>query len=229
MSELQVEGLRAGYGGLEVLHGLDLVVPSGGVTAVLGRNGAGKSTLLATLAGLLPARAGRVRWADRDVTSWSVRERAAAGMLLVPERGATFPDLTVAEHLDLFAVGEEERGRVGEVLERFPVLGERLEQRAGSLSGGEQQQLAMSRVLLQQPRLVLLDEVSSGLAPRVADLLFEVVAELGRRSTVVLVEQYVEDALRLADIVYVLDRGEVLWAGEPSELRGGRLPSRQDA
>jgi branched-chain amino acid transport system ATP-binding protein len=224
MSELVVEGLRAGYGGLEVLHGLDLVVPAGGVTAVLGRNGAGKSTLLATLAGLVPARAGRVRWGGADVTTWSVRERAAAGMLLVPERGGTFPDLTVGEHLDLFAVGEEERGRVADVLVRFPVLGERMEQRAGSLSGGEQQQLAMSRVLLQQPRLVLLDEVSSGLAPQVADLLFEVVADLGTRSTVVLVEQYVEDALRLADVVYVLDRGEVLWAGEPGELRGGRLP-----
>jgi branched-chain amino acid transport system ATP-binding protein len=226
VSELSVEGLRAGYGGLEVLHGVDLDVPYGGVTAVLGRNGAGKSTLLGALAGLVPVRDGRVRWGGTDVTGWSVRDRAQAGMLLVPERHATFPDLTVAEHLDLFAVDAEERARVPEVLERFPVLGERLDQRAGSLSGGEQQQLAMSRILLQQPRLVLLDEVSSGLAPRVADLLFDVVADLGARSTVVLVEQYVEDALRLADVVYVLDRGEVLWAGEPDELQGGRLPSR---
>jgi branched-chain amino acid transport system ATP-binding protein len=222
--ELAVEGVRAGYGGLEVLHGVELDVPRGGVTAVLGRNGAGKSTLLSAIAGLVPVRAGRVRWGGVDVTGWSVRDRAGAGMLLVPERRATFPELTVGEHLALFADTDEEKARVPDVLERFPVLGERLEQRAGSLSGGEQQQLAMSRVLLQEPRLVLLDEVSSGLAPRVADLIFEVVADLGRRSTVVLVEQYVEDALRLADVVYVLARGEVRWAGEPSELRGGRLP-----
>ena len=224
MSALVTEGLRAGYGGLEVLHGVDLAVPAGGVTAVLGRNGAGKSTLLATLAGLVRVRSGRVRWGERDVTDWSVRDRATAGMLLVPERGGTFSDLTVAEHLQVFAASDDERARVADVLARFPVLGERLEQRAGSLSGGEQQQLAMSRVLIQQPQLVLLDEVSSGLAPKVADLLFEVVAELGKHSTVVLVEQYVEDALRLADVVYVLDRGEVRWAGEPAELSGGRLP-----
>jgi branched-chain amino acid transport system ATP-binding protein len=227
VTELVVECLRAGFGGLEVLHGVDLVVPAGGVTAVLGRNGAGKSTLLATLAGMLPVASGRVRWGELDITGWSVRDRATAGMLLVPERGGTFPDLTVAEHLRVFAATDEESRRVPVVLERFPVLGERLDQRAGSLSGGEQQQLAMSRVLLQEPRLVLLDEVSSGLAPKMADLLFEVVADLGTRSTVVLVEQYVEDALRLADVVYVLDRGEVLWAGESSELRGGRLPTRQ--
>jgi branched-chain amino acid transport system ATP-binding protein len=223
VSELEVDGLRVAYGSLEVLHGVDLVVPEGGVTAVLGRNGAGKTTLMSALAGLAPPRAGRVRWRGRDVTGWSVRERAVAGMLLVPERGGTFPDLTVAEHLDLFAVTPAERARVAEVLERFPVLGERRHQRAGSLSGGEQQQLAVSRVLLQQPRLVLLDELSSGLAPRLADQLFEVVAELATRSTVVLVEQYVSDALRLAEVVYVLDHGTVLWAGEPAEL-GGSLP-----
>jgi branched-chain amino acid transport system ATP-binding protein len=224
VNELSVEGLRAGYGGLEVLHGIDLEVPTGGVTAVLGRNGAGKSTLLSVLAGLVPVREGKVLWSGSDLAGWSVRDRAAAGMLLVPERHGVFTDLTVGEHLALFAVSDEENQRIPEVLERFPVLGERLEQRAGSLSGGEQQMLAMSRVLLQQPRLVLLDEVSSGLAPRVADLIFDVVADLGTRSTVVLVEQYVEDALRLADVVYVLERGEVRWAGEPSELRGGRLP-----
>lgn len=227
MSALVVRGLRTGYGGLEVLHGIDLDVPAGGVTAVLGRNGAGKSTLLSVLAGLVPAREGVVTWGGQDITRWSVRDRAAAGVLLVPEGRGVFTDLTVAEHLDLFAISEAERDRVPGVLERFPVLGERLEQRAGSLSGGEQQQLAMSRVLLQDPQLVLLDEVSSGLAPRVADLLFDVVADLGTRCTVVLVEQFVEDALRLADVVYVLDRGEVLWVGEPGELRDGRLPTRQ--
>jgi branched-chain amino acid transport system ATP-binding protein len=219
-AELVLTDVRAGYGGVEVLHGVSLVVPALGVTALLGRNGAGKTTLLHALAGLVPLRSGRITWAGRDLRGWTVRERAEAGLLLVPERRGVFPDLSVRENLDVFARGEAERARLDEVLTALPVLAERLEQRAGSLSGGEQQVLALSRALLQRPRVLLLDELSSGLAPRAADQLFSVVAELAGSCTVVLVEQYEDDALRLADVVYVLERGDVAFAGEPGELAG---------
>lgn len=219
-AELVLTDVRAGYGGVEVLHGVSLVVPALGVTALLGRNGAGKTTLLGTLAGLVPVRSGRVTWGGRDLQGWGVRDRAQAGMLLVPERQGVFPDLTVRENLELFARGPAEQERRDEALVAFPVLADRLEQRAGSMSGGEQQVLALTRALVQRPRLLLVDELSSGLAPRIAAQLFEVVAELARTCTVVLVEQYEDDALRLADVVYVLDRGEVSFAGEPGELAG---------
>jgi len=219
-AELVLADVRAGYGGVEVLHGVSLVVPALGVTALLGRNGAGKTTLLGTLAGLVPVRSGRVTWGGRDLEGWGVRARAQAGLLLVPERQGVFPDLTVRENLELFARGPAEQARRDEALAAFPVLAERLEQRAGSMSGGEQQVLALSRALVQRPRLLLVDELSSGLAPRIAAQLFEVVAELARTCTVVLVEQYEDDALRLAEVVYVLARGDVVFAGEPGELAG---------
>src|SRR3954470_200831 len=223
-AELVLTGIRAGHGRVEVLHGVDLAVPTHGITAVLGRNGAGKSTTLSVIAGLVRPQAGTVEWDGADITGWAPRRRAQEGMLLVLERRGIFPGLSVQDNLAVFAADEPERARLPEVFAAFPVLNERLEQRAGSLSGGEQQMLAMSRVLLQRPRLLLLDEVSFGLAPQVTGQLLDVVEELARECTVVLVEQYVEDALRLADVVYVLDRGSVVFAGEPSELRGDALP-----
>jgi branched-chain amino acid transport system ATP-binding protein len=221
---LIARGLRAGYGPVEVLHGIDLDVPGTGVTALLGRNGAGKSTTLATLAGLIRTRHGSVHWEGSDITRWSPLQRAQSGVLLVPERRAIFPGLTVEENLAVFARDDTERARFGELHGTFPVLAQRSRQRAGSLSGGEQQMLALSRVLLQQPRLALLDEVSAGLAPRVAAQLMEVVVEVARRCSVVLVEQYVTEALAVAEVVHVLDRGAVVFVGEPGELEGGALP-----
>jgi branched-chain amino acid transport system ATP-binding protein len=223
-ADLVLRDLHAGYGAVEVLHGVDFAAPPRGITALLGRNGAGKSTTLAAIAGLVAVRSGSIAWGGEDITHWSTRRRSQAGMLLVPEQRGVFPDLTVGENLDVFAADEVEQARLPEAFAAFPVLQERLDQRAGSLSGGEQQMLAMSRVLLQRPQLLLLDEVSFGLAPQVTGLLLDVVAEFGRECPVVLVEQYVDDALRLADVVYVLDRGEVVFAGEPGELRGGALP-----
>jgi branched-chain amino acid transport system ATP-binding protein len=223
-ASLVLDGVRAGHGAVEVLHDVDLAVPATGVTALLGRNGAGKSTTLSVIAGLVRPRSGTVTWNGRDITTWSTRRRAQAGVLLVLERRGIFPLLSVAENLDVFARDPAEKARLSEVVAAFPVLGERLGQRAGSLSGGEQQMLAMSRVLLQRPALLLLDEVSFGLAPQVTGQLLDVVAELARECTVLLVEQYVDDALRLADVVYVLDRGDVVFAGEPSELTDGVLP-----
>jgi len=220
--ELSVQGLRAGYGAVEVLHGIDLAVPSGALTALLGPNGAGKTTLLSVVAGLHPLRAGQVRWGDVDISRSAPDARARAGMTLIPERRGIFPELSVRENLDTFAGPD---GSAEVALTAFPVLAERMAQRAGSLSGGEQQMLAMSRALLKDPRLLLLDEISFGLAPRVTRRLFDVVAELARGgTTVVLVEQYLSDALRMADVVYVLARGEVVFAGEPGELAGRSLP-----
>ena len=218
-AELSIRGLRSGYGAVEVLHGVDVDVPARGITALLGRNGAGKSTLLATLAGQVRQRSGTVTWAGEDITGWSTLGRARAGLCLVPERRGIFRPLTVAENLQAFARTEQEQARLPEVLAALPVLGERRSQPAGSLSGGEQQMLALARPMLQRPRLLLLDELSFGLAPRIAAQLFDVVRELAMTATVLMVEQYVHDALRLADVVYVLERGGIAFAGEPGELQ----------
>jgi branched-chain amino acid transport system ATP-binding protein len=220
--ELSVRDVRVGYGPVEVLHGVSLDVPVGSLTALLGPNGAGKTTLLSAVAGLLPVRSGEIRWAGRDVEDMPPDDRARSGMLLIPERRGIFATLSVRNNLDVFT---GHRGDPSAAFEAFPILGQRLDQLAGSLSGGEQQMLAMSRALLQQPQLLLLDEISLGLAPRVTRLLFDVVAGLAESGvTVVLVEQHLPDALRLADLVYVLSRGEVAFAGEPAELVGRELP-----
>ena len=225
--ELSLRDVRAGYGAVEVLHGIDMDVPRGTLTALLGPNGAGKTTLLAVIAGLLPLRGGELHWSDDDGNDLDLRSlppdaRARAGMVLIPERRGIFTQLSVAENLEIFAGDSNDQEPA---LSSFPVLADRMSQRAGSLSGGEQQMLAMSRALLQHPRLLLLDEISLGLAPRVTRRLFDVVAELARAgTTVVLVEQYLSVALRLAEIVYVLARGEVAFAGEPGELAGRALP-----
>ena len=220
--ELSLRDVRVGYGAVEVLHGVDLDIAAGSLTALLGPNGAGKTTLLSAVAGLLPLQAGRIHWAGRDLAGMAPDERARQGMLLMPERRGIFGSLSVRDNLQVFA---GHRGDMSPAFDAFPILGKRLAQEAGSLSGGEQQMLAMSRALLGNPRLLLLDEISIGLAPRVTRLLFDVVAGLAEAgTTVVLVEQYLSDALRLADVVYVLSRGEVAFAGEPSELEGRDLP-----
>jgi branched-chain amino acid transport system ATP-binding protein len=189
--ELAIREVRAGYGAVEVLHGVTLDVPHGALTALLGPNGAGKTTLLSVIAGLVPIRDGDIVWNDSSVNCLAPHERAQAGMLLVPERRGVFPDLSVRDNLEVFA-GSRRGWDVA--FDAFPILHERLDQQAGLLSGGEQQMLAMS-----------------------ADL-----AKHG--TTVVLVEQHLSDALRLADLVYVLSRGEVVFAGEPDELATGTLP-----
>jgi branched-chain amino acid transport system ATP-binding protein len=217
--ELSLEQVHAGYGPVEVLHGVDLQVPRGAVTALLGANGAGKTTTMAVISGTLPVRAGAVRWAGQVVNRVATYDRAHAGMVLIPEKRGIFPDLTVRDNLAIFAHGGPHDDDFTPAYDAFPVLRGRLAQGAGSLSGGEQQMLAMSRALLRKPRLLLLDEISFGLAPRVTAQLFEVVAELARQdTTVLLVEQYLGEALRMADVVYVLARGEVAFAGEPAEL-----------
>jgi branched-chain amino acid transport system ATP-binding protein len=217
---LALRDVRARYGAVEVLHGVSADVPHGALTALLGPNGAGKTTLLSVIAGLLPASAGEVIWAGESINHCSPHERARAGIVLVPDRRGVFPDLSVRDNLDVFAGPDRDWAAA---LDAFPILGQRLDQPAGLMSGGEQQMLAMSRALLQAPTLLLLDEISLGLAPRVTRALLDVVARLAHDgTTVILVEQHLSDALRMADLVYVLSRGQIAFAGEPGEL----VPSR---
>ena len=220
--ELELRDVRAGYGPVEVLHGISLDVPQGALTAILGANGAGKTTMLSVIAGLLPIRSGTIRWGGSSIAGMAPHERANAGMLLIPEQRGVFPALSVRDNLEVFA---QSRTGWDAAYAAFPVLRDRLDQPAGLLSGGEQQMLAMSRALIRSPKLLLLDEISHGLAPRVTRQLFDVVADLARSgTTVVLVEQHLSDALRMADVVFLLSRGQVAFAGEPAELSGPSLP-----
>lgn len=219
-AELELVDGRAGYGSVEVLHGVDLAVPAGAVTTLVGANGAGKTSLLRVLAGVLPLRSGTVRWRGRRVDDLTAYERARRGLLLVPDARAVFPALTVRENLAVVAEAAGHRS-LAPALEAFPVLAERLGQRAGTLSGGERRMLALSRALLAAPRVLLVDELSLGLAPRVAAELFARVDQLSHQgTTIVLADQYADMALRFADVVYVLHRGEVTFAGDVGELAG---------
>jgi branched-chain amino acid transport system ATP-binding protein len=217
--DLVLRDLRAGYGPVEVLHGVDFAVPPRGITALLGRNGAGKSTTLAAIAGLVAVRSGSMTWGGEDITRWSTRRRSRAGMLLVPEQRGVFPDLTVGENLDVFAADEVEQARLPDAFAAFPVLQERLEQRAGSLSGGEQQMLAMSRALLVDPAVLLLDEISMGLAPLIVAELYELVGSLAQQGiAILLVEQFAQTALAVADHAVILSHGRVTRTGTPAEV-----------
>jgi len=171
---LTIDALRVRYGPLEALHGVSLGFAEGEVTAVLGRNGAGKSTLLRAVAGYLRASSGRVRWLDSDITRSSVGRRAAAGVMLIPDEGGVFRSLTVRENLDLFAAGRD----LAPALEAFPDLSTLSRRRVALLSGGEQQMLALSRALLAPWRLLLVDELSHGLAPVLATRLYTVLGGL---------------------------------------------------
>src|SRR5437764_12437196 len=223
---LEVDRVTSGYGKVEVLHDLSVSVPEGTVVALLGPNGAGKTTTLRTISGTLPVWQGRIRLDGRRVDGRSAYEIATRGVTLVPEGRGIFPGLEVKENLTIAAnaargVDAAWRERELErVFESFPRLRERLRQRAGTLSGGEQQMLALSRAFLSRPRVLLMDEISMGLAPRLVEQLFDSVAELkARGQTIVLVEQYLTYALRFADICYVLAKGSVAFVGEPNELR----------
>jgi branched-chain amino acid transport system ATP-binding protein len=220
---LRVTRASAGYGGTEVLRDLTITVPRGRVVALLGPNGAGKTTLLRMCSGLLPATRGQVTLDGHDITRSSPSRLNRLGLCHIPEGRAIFPTLTVAENLRL--LGPPGQGDVVErAREAFPVLGLKLGQVAGTMSGGEQQMLALARAYLTHPEYVLLDEVSMGLAPRVVDTIFEFLRRLADAGTALLiVEQYVVKALELADIVYVLHKGQVAFCGEPAELDADAL------
>lgn len=215
----ELRAIEAGYDGTIVLRDVDLIVPPGAVVALLGPNGAGKTTLLRVASGLLPAVKGRVLVDGDDVTGRPTHEFARRGICHIPEGRAIFATMTVRENLALQSSrGEEEQGR-DRAVEVFPVLGERLDQVAGTLSGGEQQMLALARAYLSNPRFVFLDEVSLGLAPRIVEEIFAFLQRLAREgASLLIVEQYVAQALGLADYVYLLQRGQIVFAGEPDEL-----------
>jgi branched-chain amino acid transport system ATP-binding protein len=218
---LVLEGLEAGYAGTKVLRGINLVVPPGSVVALLGANGAGKTTLLRAASGLLRPTAGRVLIDDQDVTQCSPNQLVRLGVCHVPEGRGVFPNLTVRENIVLQSHVGQEAKAIDLAVAAFPRLGQRLTQLAGTMSGGEQQMLALARAYVQSPRFVLLDEVSMGLAPKIVDDIFQFLAVLAEGgASLLLVEQYVTRALEIADYVYLLNRGEVAFAGEPSELDG---------
>ena len=222
---LELRDVRAGYGRIEVLHGLSLTVPAGSVVAVLGSNGAGKTTALRAIAGSLPVTTGEVLLDGPRIDGRRPSYISRRGLVLVPEGRGVFPSLSVEENLQVShrSAPPSVSGTWGEWFDEitsvFPRLGERREQRAGSLSGGEQQMLALARALVGRPKVVMVDELSMGLAPLVVDQLFEQIAHLrdaGR--TVVLVEQYLTHALRYADDCYVLAKGTVAWHGSSADL-----------
>ena len=216
---LRIEGVSAGYAGVAVLRDVSLVVPSSSVVALLGPNGAGKTTLLRVASGLLRPAAGRVTLDGADVTGQSPHQLAARGLCHVPEGRGVFPPLTVRENLVLFSAPGAEKAAVERAVDVFPKLGDRLEQSAGTMSGGEQQMLALARAYISGAPVILLDEVSMGLAPVVVDAIFEFLERVAREGTsLLIVEQYVNKALAIADYAYILGRGRITFAGDASEL-----------
>jgi branched-chain amino acid transport system ATP-binding protein len=218
---LELRDVRARYGRVEVLRGLDLVVPQGSLVSLIGPNGAGKTTTLRVIAGLLTPTSGEVLLEGRSIVGRRPHQIARAGACLIPEGRGIFPALTVTENLRMQAEGGDGSDETRErALQYFPRLQERLQQTAGTLSGGEQQMLALARALMTNPKVLLLDEISMGLAPLVVAKLFETVEALAADGiTVLLIEQFLTYALRLSDLVYVINRGAVTFVGEPDELR----------
>ena len=221
---LAVEGLDAGYGDVQILWGVSLAVASGEAVALIGSNGAGKTTLLRALSGTVPTRGGRVRFKGQDITGLSPDRRVALGLAHVPEGRQVFNGMTVRENLMMGAYTRrdgraEVQADLGRVLGLFPVLAERRDQLAGTLSGGEQQMVAIGRGLMGRPELLLIDELSLGLAPVVVERLVEAVREVHRAgTTILLVEQDVQTALEMAGRAYVIANGRVAMQGASAEL-----------
>jgi branched-chain amino acid transport system ATP-binding protein len=223
---LEVRELTARYGPVVAVRGISLTVGEGEIVALLGANGAGKTTTLACIAGLHHARSGRIRFDGREISRLSPERVLRRGISLTPEGRRLFTTLTVEENLLLggAARGRRDRTEYGELLELFPILRERLDMPAASLSGGEQQQLAIARSLMSWPRLLLLDEPTLGLAPRLVRLVFDLIGRLRDEHglSVLLVEQNVHQALELCDRAYVMRTGQLEAAGTPDELRRSR-------
>ena len=217
---LELKGIRAAYGTIEVLHGIDLAVPEGSVVALLGPNGAGKSTILKVCSGLLQPTHGEVHLAGRVVNGASADELARLGVCTIPEGRGVFPNLTVRENLWMATMAGVSLDRVESIAyERFPRLGERRKQLAGTLSGGEQQMLAMSRALATDPALLLLDELSMGLAPLIVEELYERVAEMASQGvSILVVEQFAQAVLGVADIASIMLHGRITRTGPPTEI-----------
>ena len=219
---LDIGDVVAGYGAFQVLHGMSLSVVAGEIVALLGANGAGKTTLNRTVSGLLRARSGRIAFDGQDITGADAAEIVGAGLIHVPEGRKTFATLTVRENLQLgaYARGRAARAQtLDSVLETFPRLRERLSQQVGSMSGGEQQMVAIGRGLMGQPKLLILDEPSLGLSPLLTDELFALIGRLHAGGlSILLVEQNVLQSLAIATRAYVMEHGKVAVSGEPATL-----------
>ena len=224
---LEVQGVSAGYQDTIILRDVDLLIEPGSTVALLGPNGAGKTTLMRAISGLIRVVEGTVLFDDTEITNLQPHNIASLGMCHIPEGRGIFPSLSVRDNLLMFdnrESGGSEREGLDTVIEIFPVLGQRAGQAAGTLSGGEQQMLALARTFLQRPKLVVLDEISIGLAPTVVEEIFDFVAGLARSgSTLLLVEQYVTYALELADHVYFLNKGQITGSAPAADLAGKAL------
>jgi branched-chain amino acid transport system ATP-binding protein len=224
---LKVSGLHCGYGRTEVLRGIDLVVETGSVVALLGANGAGKSTMLKTISGLLNPTSGTVVLFGEDVTGESTTRRTTRGLCHIPEGRGVFRSLTVRENLELQSLPGQSRATIERAVASFPVLGKRLGQQAGTMSGGEQQMLAMARAFARQPKLVLVDEASLGLAPLIVDEIFGFLSSITNEgASLLIVDQFVARALDMAEHAYVLNRGVITFDGTAAELRKGDVFER---
>jgi len=218
---LTISGLDCFYGEVQVLYGLDLVLNTGEVLCLFGRNGAGKTTTLKAIMGLVPASAGSIRLDGKELTGLPAHEVPKAGVAYVPQGRRLFAEMTVAENIEIGLMARGKGKAVREnVLDLFPLLRQRLRQRSGTLSGGEQQMLAMARALMSSPKILLLDEPSMGLAPVLVDSIFDTVRKLhAQGTTILLVEQNARMALQVADRGYVIQTGEVILHDTAANLR----------
>lgn len=227
MTRLVAKGIVAGYGAVEILHGVSVEAGDGQVTCVFGPNGCGKSTLLGAIAGIVDVFEGEVLLDGRDLTGRPAHEVLQNGLALMPQGGGVFPQLSVRENLRVGGHTLSDRraleARIGELVDEFPRLGERMSVMAGNLSGGEQMMLAIARALIVRPRFILFDEPSAGLSPKLAAEALERVAGLAERGVgVLMVEQNIREALRVADRIYVLVGGENRYEGRPEDIADGR-------
>jgi branched-chain amino acid transport system ATP-binding protein len=225
---LQLAGLATGYGAKTVISEVSFALEPGQILAFLGHNGAGKTTTLRCVMGLLPPRAGSVTFDGQRIDRWDVAERVARGLRLLPEGRGIFPDLSVAENIDVVAARNVSAGAmfgIDAVYGLFPVLAERRSTRAGSLSGGQQQMLALSLAILGTPRCLLLDEPSIGLAPNLVERMFRQVQEVckSHAMSAVLVEQNVAAAMQVADRVVIMNNGQIVFDGLPDEARASNF------
>ncbi|MBC7282709.1 ABC transporter ATP-binding protein [Hoeflea sp.] len=220
---LETVGVRAGYGDIEILRGIDIVLPPKSIVALIGANGAGKTTLLKTISGLLPLRAGRIELNGEAIGGLMPHKVVEAGFVQSPEGKQLFPDMTIIENLMVGAHSKRARVRreqtMEEVFELFPILHERAKQRAGTMSGGQQQMLAVGRALMALPRVLALDEPSLGLAPIMVSRLMDAIEKVRHRDlSILIIEQNIFQVLKMADHAYVLENGEITKQGSGSEL-----------
>jgi branched-chain amino acid transport system ATP-binding protein len=220
-SAISVENVTSGYGHTTILRNVSIQVPTGSVTALLGPNGAGKTTLLKTISGLIKPNSGTIHLDGSDVTAMAPNQRAALGLCHIPEGRGIFRRLTVKQNLLLQSAKGEEEKAIALASEAFPILGKRINQLAGTLSGGEQQMLAIARTYVKEQRFILVDEASLGLAPLLVDSIFEFLHRLveERKVSLLIVDQFVQRALAMASTAYILRHGEIAFSGSAEQLR----------